>query len=101
MTTTTVDVRCPVNPRRLFMRLKRDPAVRIDRGSNLIEVACRDCAKARGMDLVLHRYDILGCLIETVTIRDQEAGDGPAPENGGNRGASRPVQVRHHQGGPR
>jgi len=62
----TVDVRCPVNPSRLFMRLKRDPAVRIDPYSNLIEVACRDCARPTG-SRVLHRYNILGELVETVT----------------------------------
>lgn len=65
MTTTTVDVRCPVNPRRLFMRLHRDPDVRIDPGTNLIEVACRDCGRNRGVERVLHRYNILGELVET------------------------------------
>ena len=61
-----VDVRCPINASRLFMRLKRDPAVRIDPGSNLIEVACRDCSRASGMFRVLHRYNILGELVETI-----------------------------------
>lgn len=57
---TIVDVRCPINPSRLFMRLRRDPNVRIDPGDNLIEVLCRDCGG------VLHRYNILGELVETV-----------------------------------
>lgn len=64
---TTVDVRCPDNPRRLFMRIqRRDPAVHIDRKSNLIEVVCRDCSRASGLFRVLHRYNILGELVETI-----------------------------------
>lgn len=60
---TTVDVRCPVNPSRLFMRLRRrDPDVRIDPSSNLIEVACRDCARAAGARVV-HRFNLLGELV--------------------------------------
>lgn len=63
---TTVDVRCPVNASRLFMRLRlRDPAVRIDPGSNLIVVRCRDCTRASGSP-VDHAYNILGELVETV-----------------------------------
>ena len=62
---TGVDVRCPENPRRLFMRLHRDPDVRIDPGSNLIEVSCRDCRRVRGLERVTHRYNILGELVET------------------------------------
>lgn len=39
---------------------------------NLMELACRDCAKAlraQGEDVsrVLHRFDFLGNLVETVT----------------------------------
>ena len=60
---TTVDVRCPVNPRRLFMRLqRRDPDVRIDPSSNLIQVACRDCGRAAGA-LVVHQFNLLGELV--------------------------------------
>lgn len=55
---TTVDVRCPINRSRLFMRLHRDPDVVIDRDSNLIEVACRGCRQ-------LHRYDLAGDLVES------------------------------------
>lgn len=62
----TVDVRCPVNPSRLFMRLHRDPDVRIDPGSNLIVVRCRDCGRLRGR-VVDHAYNIVGELVETRT----------------------------------
>jgi hypothetical protein len=40
------------------MRLHRDPDVVIDRTSNLIEVACRNCRQ-------LHRYDLAGELVES------------------------------------
>lgn len=63
---TTTDVRCPENPRRLFMRLHHDPDVRIDSTSNLIEVSCRDCSREAG-GRVLHRYNIVGELVETDT----------------------------------
>lgn len=63
---TTVDVRCPLNPRRLFAKLNRDPDVHIDPATNWIEIQCRDCGRELG-GRVLHRYDITGTLIETVT----------------------------------
>ena len=50
------DVRCPDNPRRLF--------VRIDPATNLIEILCRDCTRQTGAR-VFHRYNIAGELIET------------------------------------
>lgn len=46
------------------MRLHQDPDVRIDPGSNLIVVRCRDCGRLRGT-VVDHAYDILGELVET------------------------------------
>jgi hypothetical protein len=47
-------------------------AVQVD-GANLIEVACRDCAKERrqaGEDVrqVLHRYNVLGQLVATEIV---------------------------------
>ena len=63
-----VDFRCPAHPVRLLLRIGK-PVV-ID-GANLIEVACRDCRtdyRKAGVDatLVLHRFNVLGELIETV-----------------------------------
>jgi hypothetical protein len=57
----TVDFRCPVHTRRLFFRLLRTPGARIDPTSNLLEIRCRDCGG------VLHRYNLLGELVETIT----------------------------------
>lgn len=67
-----IDLRCPITPRRLFARVRAGDAS-IDRATNLIEVACDDCKKAgrrlgHDVGLVLHRFDLLGECIETVTV---------------------------------
>lgn len=46
--------------------------VKVD-GANLIEVACRDCARERrqaGLEVrqVLHRYNVLGQLVATEIV---------------------------------
>lgn len=60
-----VELRCPANPSRMFARLRGGEWSVAD--GNLIEVACRDC-RGRGIDRVLHRYDVTGRLVETVTV---------------------------------
>lgn len=60
------ELRCPVNPSKLFMKLSRP----IITDGNLIEVACRDCRRKRGVR-VLHRYNVLGDLVETVEVNPQ------------------------------
>lgn len=75
--TTEIEVRCPVGPRNLLMKVRRDPeAVERMTDGNLLELSCRDCTrKARkamasaGLSTnfrVLHRFDFLGELIESV-----------------------------------
>lgn len=67
----TVEVRCPVYTRRLFLKIVADGV--IDRDSNTIEVACGDCRKARRQQgepvtLVVHEFNLLGaCIRTTVT----------------------------------
>lgn len=72
-----MDLRCSENPRRLFARIKRETGKPppVDKGSNLFEVACRDCARdLREADpdvkQVLHRFNLLGELIETEVVRE-------------------------------
>jgi hypothetical protein len=68
-----VELRCPVGPRKLFAKLRLagvDVPVTDD---NLIEMACQDCRRrlrqeSRDVQLVLHRFDIVGSLIETVIV---------------------------------
>ncbi len=64
-----VELRCEQNPSRLLAKVN-DPVV-VE--GNLIEIACTDCAKRRRRDgmmvrRVLHRYNVLGELIETEEV---------------------------------
>jgi hypothetical protein len=66
-----IDIRCPRHPVRLLLRIGKP--MKVD-GANLIEIACRDCRNdARRTDptvsLVLHRYNVVGELVETVVER--------------------------------
>lgn len=75
MVMEAVELRCEDHPRRLLGRLLHDGAERRVVPGNLLEFACRDCARARrrdGQDVVrvLHRFDLTGELIETVTVAD-------------------------------
>jgi hypothetical protein len=80
-----VDVRCPVGPRRadgtchpgkLLLKIRQEgqrPAyVHPD---NLIELFCEDCTRrarksGRPVKRILHRYDFLGQLVETLVVED-------------------------------
>lgn len=59
-----VDLRCPGQHGRLLAKVN---APRIVDG-NLIEIACRDCARSYDARQVLHRFNVLGELVETETI---------------------------------
>lgn len=68
-----VELRCPTGPRKLFAKLRlagEQPQVV---SGNLVEMACQDCRRRLrndGVDvsLVLHRFNIAGELIETVSV---------------------------------
>lgn len=69
-----IDIRCPADPRHLFLKLKRagEPTPVVD--GNLIELACDDCKrKARREDptvlRVFHHFNLLGELVETIVQR--------------------------------
>ena len=66
-----IDIRCPRHPVRLLLRIGK-PVV-VD-GANLIEAACRDCRNDErrrdpAVTLVVHRYNVLGELVETAVTR--------------------------------
>jgi hypothetical protein len=66
-----IDIRCPRHPIRLLLRIGKP--VKVD-GANLIEAACRDCRtderrRDPAVKLVLHRYNVMGELVETVIDR--------------------------------
>ena len=71
----TIDIRCPVDPRRLFMKIQVEEGQKpVLTSSNLLEVSCTDCTKLlRKKDSsvvrVLHRFDILGSLVESEVVR--------------------------------
>lgn len=83
MTEEVVDVRCPVeqrredgtcHPGRLLLKIhqagERPAYVHPD---NLIELYCEDCTRrlrkrGRRVRRVLHRYDFIGELIETLVV---------------------------------
>lgn len=69
-----VEVRCPIGPQRLFAKLRLSgdrPTVTDD---NLMEMSCQDCKRrhlrsnGRPVDRVLHRYNIVGELVETEVV---------------------------------
>jgi hypothetical protein len=70
---TTVEVRCPVGPRKLFTKLKLGEETVQYLASNLIEFTCGDCARRIGRERggpvrVFHRFDFIGQLIETLVV---------------------------------
>ena len=66
----TVELRCPVGPKRLLSKILisgEEPHYTKD---NLIEFACADCRRTLRKDgevvsIVLHRYNFLGDLINS------------------------------------
>ena len=71
MKTTLIEVRCPTGPKRLLAKVRsRGERPAVVEG-NLIEFSCADCRRAlrnsgRPVGHVLHRYNVLGELVETV-----------------------------------
>lgn len=66
-----VEIRCPTGPRQLLMKLRQSGEAPAYSEGNLLELACRDCARnARQVDpsvrRVLHRFALSGELIESV-----------------------------------
>lgn len=71
--TTTVEVRCPVGPRKLFTKLKLGEETGGYLPNGLIEFSCSDCSKRLAREYgrrvrVFHRFNFIGELIETLTL---------------------------------
>lgn len=72
-----VEIRCPLGNQRMFGKLLVDSQLskespRVVEG-NLVEFSCSECKRtlhSRGMTLsrVLHRYNILGELVESILV---------------------------------
>lgn len=73
---SSVELRCPSGPKRLLAVSKLTGDYHGITSENLLELACRDCraiiAKEKGSKpaLVLHRFNVLGILIESEVIWD-------------------------------
>jgi hypothetical protein len=68
-----VELRCPTGPRKLFAKLRMTGEQPVVTSDNLVEMACQDCrrrlrSEGRDIALVLHRFNIVGDLIETVAV---------------------------------
>ncbi len=73
MGTVEIDLRCPYGPRKLLSRIIHDGDRPTIVDGNLIEmncIGCRDHMRRNGdpdVLRVLHRFNLLGELVETVT----------------------------------
>jgi hypothetical protein len=67
VTATVIELRCAVGPRRLFAKIRSTGERPHITDGNLIECACPDCRKRHYPDStqVLHRFNIIGELVET------------------------------------
>lgn len=72
----TIEIRCPVGPQRLFLKLHIEGAVTmVNPELNCMELSCQDCCRTlrkegHAVFRVLHRYAINAELIETVVVWD-------------------------------
>lgn len=75
------EVRCPYEPRALLAKvIMGDDPKRFEDVGQLVELYCRDCTKQqrkydKDVARVLHRFNILGQLVETVVERGRLDGD--------------------------
>lgn len=82
---STVEVRCPIGPQRLFTKLKlgEEFATYVQPG-NLIEFTCSDCARRLSREQeralrVFHRFNFIGELVQT-TVEDRSECTAMLPE---------------------
>lgn len=79
--TTALEIRCPVGPQRLLAKWVQAGGRPVIVDGNLIELACSDCRRTEKMagrpipQRVLHRYNVLGELVETELVWEEQ---GPA-----------------------
>ena len=69
--TRTVEIRCPVGPRRLLSKLRLQGKSLVITEGNLIEFSCDDCKRTMRktepeIHRVLHQYDLAGDLVQTI-----------------------------------
>lgn len=70
-----VNLRCPVGPRALLAKLVQSGEKETYDSWNLMELSCRDCSRTAkktdpNVKRVVHRFNILGELVESVVYDD-------------------------------
>lgn len=75
---STVDLRCPVGPRKLLARLVAAGGRPSIVPGNLMELHCRDCSREEKIDdpgilRILHRYDLSAVVPGDVDARPVES----------------------------
>jgi len=71
--TAMVDLRCDIGPKRLFAKITAGE-VDVKVVDNLIEFSCPDCRRTQSTATgtrpshVLHRFNLVGHLVETVIV---------------------------------
>lgn len=74
---TRIDLRCPVGPRALLGKVVANGGRAFVTGDNLLELACRDCTrlarrKNPAIAHVVHRFDVLGALVESIAFERED-----------------------------
>lgn len=70
--TAALEMRCPTGPRRLLAKVRQQGGQPVYVDGSLIEFACNDCKRTRRVEgrpvpaRVLHRFNVLGEMVETV-----------------------------------
>lgn len=70
-----IELRCPVGPRKLLAKIRQEGRPIHVTSGNLMELACRDCSSAARKaghppnTRVIHRFNLLGELVESVAER--------------------------------
>ena len=71
-----IELRCPLGPRALLAKsVVLGDVAHVNKELNLMEISCRDCCKAARQrnpktKRVLHRFNVLGQLVESVVQED-------------------------------
>lgn len=69
----TIEIRCPVGPKRLLSKLQLAGERPTITDGNLIEFSCSDCTKIQRRSnpevfRILHRFNLIGELVESVEV---------------------------------
>lgn len=70
-----IELRCPVGPRQLLGKIRREGGTARVTDGNLMELSCRTCSQTARRSghppntRIIHRFNLLGDLVESVAER--------------------------------